>query len=78
MPDKHPISLRLGENIRSARKAQGLSQEKLAFRSGHDRTYIGHIERGSRNITVISLCRIAKALNSSPRTLLEGLDSVSV
>ena len=43
----------------------GLSQEKLSFKCDLDRTYIGSVERGERNIAAINLKKIAKALNIS-------------
>ncbi len=52
--------------IRHCRKAQNLSQEELADRSGLDRTYISGVERGVRNITLESLEHIITALGISP------------
>lgn len=49
--------------IRHFRKAQNLSQEELADRSGLDRTYISGVERGVRNITLESLEQIIKSLH---------------
>lgn len=46
--------------------ASGLSQEELAHDAGVDRTYISQVERALRNITVIVLARIAKALKTMP------------
>jgi len=78
LSEKHPISIQLGQKIRSVREGIGLSQEKLAFESGLDRSFISHAERGSRNITVLSLCRIAKALKTSPEILLKDLSLTSL
>jgi len=50
------------DNIRAFRLAQGLSQEALADLAGLHRTYVGAIERGERNITLINANRIAEAL----------------
>lgn len=52
----------IGLAIRHFRKAQNLSQEDLADRSGLDRTYISGVERGVRNITLDSLEQIIMAL----------------
>lgn len=56
------ISETIATNIRKYREERGLSQEKLAFDAGLHRTYIGMIERCEKNVTVISLERIAIAL----------------
>ena len=55
----------LGDRIRFLRKQQSFSQEELAHRAGLDRTYIGSVERGERNIAVINLQKIAQALEVS-------------
>ena len=55
----------LGSRIRELRIAKGLSQEKLSFECDLDRTYIGSVERGERNIAAINLKKISKALNIS-------------
>lgn len=63
----------LGQQIRELRKAQGLSQEALATKCGLDRTYIGGIERGERNVAIRNLAVIAESLNVSLSELLSGL-----
>lgn len=67
------ISKKLGERIQKLRSEKGLSQEDLAFEAGLHRTYISHVERGSRNITVLGLCKIAKGLDMEPYEVLKGL-----
>jgi transcriptional regulator with XRE-family HTH domain len=52
----------IAKNVRSLRLAAGFSQEKLGYEAGLDRTYISQVERSKRNLTVIALARIAKAL----------------
>lgn len=65
---------RLGEVIRAARKARGLSQEALADAAGIDRSHMGKIERGERNITLLNLLKIAAALDGSASGLLGEAD----
>lgn len=67
------ISKKLGARIQKLRQEKGLSQEDLAFESDLHRTYISHVERGSRNITVIGLCKIAKGLGIKSSDVLEGI-----
>lgn len=62
---------KVGERIRHFRIEAGLSQEKLSFECNLDRTYIGSVERGERNIAIINLNKLAKALNVSISELLE-------
>lgn len=59
----------LGKKIRRMRKEQGLSQEALAYESGIDRAYLGKIERGEKNITVLKLFQICDTLEVSIREL---------
>lgn len=57
-----PRLLALGTAIREARNAAGLSQEALAAEVEIDRSYFGHIERGSRNPSILTLCKIAEGV----------------
>ncbi|MCC7577123.1 MAG: helix-turn-helix transcriptional regulator [Methanomethylovorans sp.] len=59
---------RIGNAIRKRRSELNLSQEKLAERSNLHRTYISDIERGNRNLTLLSLSKILSALEISYRT----------
>ena len=61
---------KLGLAIRKERNKLGLSQEKFAEKAGFHRTYIGHVERGEKNITVGGLLKIGKALEMSASQLL--------
>lgn len=60
---------RFGERVRELRKMKGLSQEALALTCDLDRTYIGGVERGERNISLVNIHRIAKALGIEPKEL---------
>lgn len=66
--------VRLGQNIRHHRMVRHLSQEELANLSGLHRTYVGGIERGERNVTVLNLVRLAKALEISVSDLMRNVD----
>lgn len=60
----------LGSAIREARKNAGLSQELLASDAEIDRSYMGGIERGEHNLTIMNLCKISTALKVKPSSLL--------
>jgi transcriptional regulator with XRE-family HTH domain len=62
--------IRLGSRIREIRKAKGLSQEAFADKCNLDRTYIGGVERGERNISFLNLYIISSNLNLSLSDLL--------
>lgn len=64
MIDSAPdIRMQFGKRVRVLRKATGLSQEAFADSCGLDRTYIGGIERGERNVSLVNIAKIASALN---------------
>lgn len=60
----------LAENVRTLRKASGLSQEALALEAELDRTYISQVERAKRNVTIEVLERLAAALETTPDQLI--------
>ena len=64
------ICTEVGTRVRRLRKKKGWSQEELGHRSGLHRNYIGGIERGERNVAIINLEKLAKALGVRPRDLL--------
>jgi transcriptional regulator with XRE-family HTH domain len=72
MKTKHPALVRLGENLRRQREERRLTQEQLAEKAEMDPTYISGIERGVRNCSVLSLLRVANALETEAGALLEG------
>lgn len=61
-----------GSKVRKTREAQALSQEALAAEADIDRTYIGGVERGERNLSLKNILKIAKALKVHPSTLFTG------
>ncbi|RDU64956.1 transcriptional regulator [Helicobacter didelphidarum] len=69
--EKYEINIRIGNKIREERQRQSLSQEKLAEIANVHRTYIGMIERAEKNITLVSLEKIAIALGLDIRDLLD-------
>jgi len=67
------ILKRFGERVRALRKARGLSQEAFADTCGLDRTYVGGIERGERNLGLRNIEVVAQALGLSVSELMKGL-----
>jgi transcriptional regulator with XRE-family HTH domain len=65
------VLVNLGVAIRDKRKEIGLSQEALASDAGLDRSYVGGIERGEHNVTVLNVQKIAGALGMKASKLLE-------
>lgn len=72
--NKKKILKHIGKKIREARKMKGLSQEELALESEFDRSYIGRVERGERNLSIYNLCRLAESLKTNPSFFIEDLD----
>lgn len=61
-----------GATIRTQRKAAGLSQEALADLAEIDRSHMGKIERGERNVSLLNILRIARAIGAKPSDLLSA------
>jgi|LSQX01.1.fsa_nt_gb transcriptional regulator with XRE-family HTH domain len=66
------IRVRVGKNIQALRKKNGQSQEQLAEACGLHRTYIGSIERGERNVSILSLEKIANGLEVDVEVLVKS------
>ena len=61
----------VGGNVRKRRLELGLTQEQLAFEAKLDLTYVGGIERGRRNPSLMVMVRLAEALEAELKELLE-------
>ncbi|WP_307316701.1 helix-turn-helix domain-containing protein [Ectopseudomonas alcaliphila] len=72
--DQDQSLVRLGRAVRARRGQQTLSQEALADAAGIDRSHMGKIERGERNVTFLNIARIASALGCKPSDLLLDAD----
>ena len=65
------IRLLFGEMVRQKRNALGISQEELSLSCGLHRTYISDIERGTRNVSIDNIGKIAEALGNEPKDLFD-------
>lgn len=66
---------RFGACVRGHRERLAISQEELASRAGLHRTYLGGVERGERNLGLLNILRIARALELAPADLLKDFPS---
>ena len=73
MAKKRDILKRFGARVRELRLEINLSQEKFAAKCDLDRTYLGSVERGERNIALRNIEKIAKAFGKSITELMERL-----
>ncbi len=73
MAKRKDILARFGERVRELRRECGWSQEEFAAQCDLDRTYIGGIERGERNVALRNIERIADALGISLAELMHGI-----
>ncbi len=78
MKRKHPALIKLGKRIRELRKAKGFSQEDFAHEVGLDRTYMGGVERGERNIAALNIIRIAKTLKVEVGELFPSVRNLQI
>jgi len=72
MSDPGPDQLQaaFGQALRTFRKTRGLTQEGLAERANLHRTYVGDVERGERNVSLLNIARLARALSVSMAELV--------
>lgn len=69
---KQAIRKTVGQTIKNLRQVKNISQEELATLAGVHRTYIGMVERGEKNVTIVTLHRLSEALGVPPAELLKG------
>ena len=67
------VRIRFGKAVRSRRARLGVSQEEFADMCGLDRTYIGGIERGERNLALVNIEKIARTFKVSLSELFRGV-----
>lgn len=72
--ERSPVLIAFGLAVRQFRKARGLSQEAFADECGIDRSYMCGVERGERNIAMINIDRVIKALGMQPSEFFKALD----
>lgn len=70
--------MKMGKRVRELRKAKGFSQEAFAYEVGLDRTYMGSVERGERNIAAINIIRIAKVLKVEVGDLFPPIRNLAI
>lgn len=70
---RYPAQTELGARVRARRTDLGLSQMALADRVGLHFTFVSEVERGERNLSLVSLLRLAKGLEIDPGDLVDGL-----
>jgi transcriptional regulator with XRE-family HTH domain len=71
---KNPYLVALGQAVRDQREKLGMSQEDLGFECKVHRTYVGGIERGERNPTVLTLIKMTAVLKTTPARLLRDAE----
>ena len=68
-----PALVTLGENIRYLRDKLDISQEELAHLAGLERSYLGKVERGKRNLTILTALKISSALEVELSDIVKGV-----
>lgn len=71
--EKDPLLVAFGEQLRQLRLEADLSQEELAEYAGLHWTYVGQIERGERNLTLLNVLKLARGLDMTASDLLDGI-----
>ena len=71
--EKNSSLIKLGLQIREIRKSKNISQEQLALLADVDRSYVGGIERGERNVSLLTLAKIASCLGCTVSDFTKGI-----
>ena len=72
--DERTILIQFGERLRDLRKAAGFTQEGFALECQLDRSYVGAVERGERNLSLCNIYKMANKLNLSIASVFDGLE----
>jgi transcriptional regulator with XRE-family HTH domain len=64
----------IGKRIETLRKQKSLSQLKFSYEAEMERTYLNHIEKGRKNISVNTLQKITNALNISLKDFFDSTE----
>lgn len=73
--DRPDVKTRFGARLRGLRLSRGWSQEAFASRVGLDRSYVGGVERGERNISLENICAMAAGLDVPASELFAGWET---
>jgi transcriptional regulator with XRE-family HTH domain len=65
------VKEKFGKRLAQLRKERGFSQESLSLESGLARSYVGGVERGQRNISLVNICVLAETLKITPSHLMD-------
>lgn len=71
--DRDDVLVEFGKTVRQHREARSLTIEELAERSTLHASYVGQVERGTRNLSLFNVWRLACGLEMPPASLMEGL-----
>lgn len=74
---REEVLVAFGRQVAAARRGIGLSQEALAAKAGIHRTYVGAVERGERNVSLLNIQKLAIALGVDPGVLLARPNEVT-
>ena len=73
MAKPDPVLRAFGFSVKRHRESKDLTQEQLAEKAEIDRTYLSDVERGTRNIGIKNIVRLARALGITAAALVEGV-----